>query len=201
MVPDWIVTPGGNLGNAGAFGKAFVELFTLGLIKKKPRLAIIVAEGANTLATLVNKRGLQWKDSGWDQGIVDDYYAELDRTHAKPQTVASAIAIHRPANLPKALRSLATMNGVVRAVNDEAILDAKAVVAQGSFAAASLPQPVWQGRNCYVKRRIGAGESVVCLLTAHGLKDPDVTVGYHMGPQPGKYAQQPVAVANEAGRS
>lgn len=200
MVPDWIVTPGGNLGNAGAFGKAFEELHTLGLINKKPRLAIIVAEGANTLATLVNDRGLVWNDGAWDQSIVNDYYWELDRTHAKPQTVASAIAIHRPANLPKALRSLATMNGVVRAVSDEAILDAKAIVAQGSFGCEPASAASVAGARLLRQQGvIGRDDSVVCLLTAHGLKDPDATVGYHMGPQPGKYAQQPVPVANEAG--
>jgi threonine synthase len=199
MVPDWIITPGGNLGNAGAFGKAFDELFDLGLITKKPRLAIIVAEGANTLATLVNQRGLHWNEGDWDQSIIDDYYAELERSHAKPQTVASAIAIHRPANLPKALRSLAHLNGVTRAVSDEAILDAKAIIAQGSFGCEPASAASVAGAKLLREEGvIGRDESVVCLLTAHGLKDPDVTVQYHMGTPAGKYAQQPVVVANNA---
>ncbi|MFC1597422.1 threonine synthase, partial [Planctomycetota bacterium] len=59
-VPDWIVVPGGNLGNSSAFGKAFGELKELGLIDRVPRLAVINAAGANTLYELVEKRGLRW---------------------------------------------------------------------------------------------------------------------------------------------
>src|SRR2546421_9177792 len=50
--PDWIVVPGGNLGNASAFGKAFLELSELGLIDHVPRLAVINAAGANTRCEL-----------------------------------------------------------------------------------------------------------------------------------------------------
>lgn len=198
-VPDWIVTPGGNLGNAAAFGKAFQELHTLGLIKKIPRLAIIVAKGADTLEQLVNHRGLQWNDGEWDHSIVDNFYAELDRTHAKPNTVASAIAIHRPANLPKALRSLSFMNGVVRSVSDEAMLDAKAQVAQGGFGCEPASAASVAGAKLLIEEGvIQPSERVVCLLTAHALKDPDVTVQYHMGTMPGRFAHQPIAVANDA---
>ncbi len=60
QVPDWIVVPGGNLGNSSAFGKAFVELKQLGLIDRIPRLAIINATGADTLTDLVNNKKLAW---------------------------------------------------------------------------------------------------------------------------------------------
>ena len=50
QVPDWIVVPGGNLGNSSAFGKAFAELKQLGLIDRVPRMAIINATGADTRA-------------------------------------------------------------------------------------------------------------------------------------------------------
>src|SRR6516162_525067 len=59
-VPDWIVVPGGNLGNVSAFGKAFLELMDLGLIKRPPRLAVINAAGANTFFQLYEKLGLRW---------------------------------------------------------------------------------------------------------------------------------------------
>jgi threonine synthase len=198
-VPDWIVTPGGNLGNTAAFGKAFLELHELGLIARLPRLAVIVAAGANTFDQLVNQRGLHWNEGEWDQSIVDEYYAELDRQHAQPKTVASAIAINRPANLPKALRAVAFLNGVVRAVSDEAILDAKAQVAMGSFGCEPASAASVAGAKQLIEEGIiEPGQRVVCLLTAHALKDPDVTVGYHMGTHPGRFAQQPKAVANEA---
>src|SRR5205085_8771555 len=52
QVPDWIVVPGGNLGNVSAFGKAFRELADLGLIRRRPRLAVINAAGANSFYQL-----------------------------------------------------------------------------------------------------------------------------------------------------
>jgi len=58
--PDWIIVPGGNLGNCSAFAKAYMELKELGLVKKVPRLAIINASGANTLHVLVNNYGVKW---------------------------------------------------------------------------------------------------------------------------------------------
>ncbi len=61
-VPDWIVVPGGNLGNSSAFGKAFAELKEIGLIDRVPRLAVINAAGADTLYELYENRGLRWNE-------------------------------------------------------------------------------------------------------------------------------------------
>src|SRR5205823_1296483 len=119
QTPDWIIVPGGNLGNCSAFGKAFEELKLLGLIKKVPRLAVINASGANTLFTLVAKQDLSWNGGRYDQTMVQKMYAAMDESNYSPHTVASAIEISRPVNLPKALRALGTMNGVVREVSDE----------------------------------------------------------------------------------
>src|SRR5688572_27216162 len=58
--PDWVIVPGGNLGNCSSFGKAFAELLELGLIDRAPRLAVINAVGANTLYELYENRGLRW---------------------------------------------------------------------------------------------------------------------------------------------
>jgi len=60
--PDWVVVPGGNLGNSSAFGKAFMELKELGLIDRIPRLAVINASGADTLDVLYNQRDLRWNE-------------------------------------------------------------------------------------------------------------------------------------------
>src|SRR5947209_4737637 len=59
-VPDWVVVPGGNLGNVSAFGKAFLELAELGLLKRVPRLAVINAAGANTFYQLTERLRLRW---------------------------------------------------------------------------------------------------------------------------------------------
>ncbi len=70
-VPDWIVVPGGNLGNSSAFGKAFAELKELGLIDRVPRLAVINAAGANTLFELYERRGLRWNGGTPDDALAD----------------------------------------------------------------------------------------------------------------------------------
>src|SRR5438477_8032968 len=75
--PDWIVVPGGNLGNVSAFGKAFIELGELGLIARPPRLAVINAAGANTFYQLHEKRGLRWNGGRPDQAISEGYFHDL----------------------------------------------------------------------------------------------------------------------------
>ncbi len=140
-VPDWIVVPGGNLGNSSAFGKAFSELKELGLIDRIPRLAVINAAGANTLYELFERRGLRWNGGRPDEQIVTDYYAELDAAHRRADTIASAIEINRPVNLEKCLRALDVCDGVVREVTEQEILDAKAQVAPAGWAVNRLVRP------------------------------------------------------------
>jgi threonine synthase len=125
-VPDWVVVPGGNLGNVSAFGKAFMELSHLGLIDRVPRLAVVNAVGANTLFQLVERRGLRWEQGRPNQRVIDEYYKLLEREGRKAATLASAIEVNRPVSLPKALRALEFCGGVVRDVPDQGILDAKA---------------------------------------------------------------------------
>ncbi len=132
-VPDWIVVPGGNLGNSSAFGKAFMELKQLGLIDKVPRLAVINAAGADTLDVLFNERDLHWNHGRPAMEKACYYYDELDASKAKADTIASAIEINRPVNLKKCLRALAICDGVVRKVDDQDILDAKAQVGAGGI--------------------------------------------------------------------
>jgi threonine synthase len=74
--PDWVVVPGGNLGNSSAFGKAFLELKQLGLIDRIPRLAVINAAGANTLYQLHEKHGLRWNGGQPDLQMIDAFYDE-----------------------------------------------------------------------------------------------------------------------------
>src|SRR4029450_13772637 len=86
----------------------------LGLVKKLPRLAIVNASGANTLNELVSRRGLKWNGGKWDVTTAQKLYAGMDEANYHPHTIASAIEISRPVNLPKALRALDVMDGVVR---------------------------------------------------------------------------------------
>ena len=180
--PDWVVVPGGNLGNCSAFAKAFNELHKLGLIDRIPRLAVIQAAGANPLHTLVNDRGLTWNDGRFDMATVKQYYGELDTADTHAHTIASAIEIGRPVNLPKALRALDIMDGVVREVDDETILEHKAMV--GRFGFGCEPASAASVAGAHLLREEGVIDRdarVVCILTGHELKDPDATVKYHTG--------------------
>src|SRR5436309_1376370 len=102
-VPDWIVVPGGNLGNVSAFGKAFAELADLELIDRLPRLAVINAAGADTFFQLYERFNLRWNQGRWDVKLVDGYYGGLDAERIRAATIASAIEINRPGSLPQAL--------------------------------------------------------------------------------------------------
>jgi threonine synthase len=183
-VPDWIVVPGGNLGNSSAFGKAFSELHCLGLIDRLPRLAVINAGGADTLYQLHQVRGVRWQNGRGDMTAVDEYYASLDREHKKASTIASAIEINRPVNLRKCLRALDCCDGVVRQVSDQEILDAKAQVGAGGIGCEPASAASVAGaRLLAAEGLIQPGERVVCILTGHQLKDPTATVAYHSGDQ------------------
>ena len=180
--PDWIVVPGGNLGNCSAFGKAFAEMKELGLVKKIPRLAVINAGGANTLNTLYNQHNLRWNGGNYDQSVIQNLYAGMDESNYYPHTVASAIEISRPVNLPKALRALDFMNGVVREVTDDEILEHRAMVARWGFGCEPASGASIAGMHKLMDEGIiGSDETVACILTGHELKDPNVTVKYHTG--------------------
>lgn len=180
--PDWIIVPGGNLGNSSAFGKAFAELHELGLIKRIPRLAIVNASGANTLNELFSRREMRWNGGHYDPTIAQTLYAGMDESGYYPHTVASAIEISRPVNLPKALRALETMNGVVREVTDEEILEHRALAARFGFGCEPASAAGIAGlRKLMEEQVISPSDSVVCILTGHELKDPNATVMYHTG--------------------
>jgi threonine synthase len=178
--PDWVVVPGGNLGNCSAFGKAFMELAELGLVPRVPRLAVINAGGANTFYQLTEKHGVKWNNGRPDRAKIDDYFREMTAANRRASTIASAIEINLPVNLPKALRALDRMNGVVREVTDQEMLDAKAKVGAGGFGCEPASAASVAGaRKLRAEGVIGKDERVVCILTGHQLKDPTATVAYH----------------------
>jgi len=182
QVPDWVIVPGGNLGNSSAFGKAFAELYELGLIRRIPRLAIINAIGANTLYQLHEVQGVCWNKGRVDNKAIENYYAKMDAEHIRARTVASAIEIGRPVNLKKALRSLEVCNGVVRQVSDEQIIEHKAMIGRYGFGCEPASAASVAGLHLLLDEGvISPSETVVCILTGHLLKDPDATVAYHSG--------------------
>jgi threonine synthase len=210
-VPDWIIVPGGNLGNCSAFGKAFMEMKMLGLIDRIPRLAVINAAGANTLHQLYHHRGLRWNEGRVDCEILGQFYGEMNEGNVKARTVASAIEIGRPVNLAKALRALDVMSGVTRQVTDDEILESRAMVARWGFGCEPASAASIAGlQQLLADGTIGKSERVVCILTGHELKDPNETVKYHTGidmkavqdtaprSEPhGKLSNRPIAVADD----
>jgi threonine synthase len=196
-VPDWIIVPGGNLGNSSSFGKAFGELKELGLIDRVPRMAIINATGADTLFDLVNNKDLAWNDGRINQQIIDDYYADLTARNFSPHTCASAIEISRPVNLSKCLRAIDICDGVVRAVTDEEICDAKAVIGKWGLGCEPASAATIAGlKNLRAEGVIDSSERVACVLTGHPLKDPSLTVNYHKD-RLGQFSNPPIEAAND----
>ena len=207
-VPDWVVVPGGNLGNSSAFGKAFSELVEIGLINRTPRLAVINAAGADTLYRIVNQEKIAWNGGRVDEARIEAFYKQMDSENRRAKTLASAIEINRPVNLKKCLRALEWTGGVVEKVTDQEILDAKAQVGAGGFGCEPASAASLAGvRKLRAAGVIGKDERVVCVLTGHALKDPHATVAYHTkvgaeltedygayGVRTAAYANRPVAV-------
>ena len=161
QVPDWIVVPGGNLGNSSAFGKGLLEMYEVGLIDRLPRVAIVQAEGANPLYRHVNGGFKRYEP-------------------VKAQTIATAIKIGNPVNLQKAIRTLEWTGGVVEEVSDQQIMDAKAIVDGVGIGCEPASACSVAGTRKLVERGIiKRGDTVVGVLTGHVLKDPEATIGYH----------------------
>jgi threonine synthase len=164
--PDWIILPGGNLGNTAAFGKALRELRALGLIGKTPRLAVIQAEGAAPFADLWSR-----KEDGADLDPV---------TH--PETLATAIKIGDPVSWPKALSEVASTSGVVERVSEQEIADAKAVIGACGIGCEPASAATLAGIRKLTSRGIVAHDAdAVAVLTGNVLKDPDYIYRYHTG--------------------
>ena len=159
--PDWIVLPAGNLGNTAAFGKALAELHALELIDRVPRLAAIQAAGAAPFA-LSFARGF------------------AERVKVEPRTVASAIRIGDPASFDRAVKAIRTTNGVVLALPDEELLEAKAIVDASGIGCEPASAASVAGVRQLVRQGVMSADArVVAVLTGHVLKDPEAALEYH----------------------
>lgn len=160
-VPDWIVVPGGNLGNSSAFGKALLEMQEVGLIDSLPRVAVIQAEGAAPFANA--------------------FAHEFDSFEpVTAETIATAIRIGNPASYAKAVRTVVKTNGWVAKVSDQKIMDAKARIdAVGIGCEPASAATVAGVRDLVELGVIMPQDEVVCVLTGHVLKDPQVVIDYH----------------------
>jgi threonine synthase len=192
--PDWIVYPGGALGNTSSCGKSLMELYEWGWIKKIPRIAVVNSEGANTLYNLYNGKfediELRWNKGVPDSEIIKRYYSYMDKNGIKPKTKATAIQIAKPANILKGLRALEFTNGVVTQVSDQEMMDEMALVGLNGFdcemASGAVPAGV---RKLIAEEIIKKDDVVVGILTGRQ-KDASIPVDYHKNPQ-NKFANPP----------
>jgi threonine synthase len=164
-VPDWIVLPGGNLGNTSAFGKGLRELRDLGLIDRLPRIAVIQAEGASP--------------------FYDLWYSQ-DRSRLRPvthpETLATAIKIGDPVSWPKALHEVEASGGIVEKVSEQEIADAKAIIGRCGIGCEPASAATLAGiRKLTSAGVIRSNSDVVAILTGNVLKDPNYIHEYHLG--------------------
>jgi threonine synthase len=164
-VPDWVVLPGGNLGNTSAFGKGLREMKELGIIDRLPRLAVIQAAGAAPFYDL-----MQAADR-----------SEL-RAVGHPETLATAIKIGDPVSWPKALHEITATGGVVEQVSEQEIADAKAVIGRAGIGCEPASAATLAGIRKLTSAGVMAADAdVVAVLTGNVLKDPDYIHRYHTG--------------------
>jgi len=177
-VPDWVVVPGGNLGNVYALSKGFQMMRELGLIDRVPRLACAQASQANPLY-----RAFQ---AGW----------ESYEPQTAGKTLASAIQIGSPVSIDRAIRALDAHDGIVEEASEQALMDACARADRAGLftcphtgvALAALIRLVEAGT-------IASDDRVVVVSTAHGLKFADTKVAYHSSNLEGitaKHANAPI---------
>jgi threonine synthase len=190
--PDWIVLPGGNLGNVSAFGKGLREMREMGLIPRLPRLAVVQAAGSAPFY---------------------DLFHATDRTalHAvgHPETLATAIKIGDPVSWPKALHEVTTSGGTVERVTEQEIADAKAVIGKCGIGCEPASAASLAGlKKLRAAGIVPSGADVVAVLTGNVLKDPDYIYRYHTGQleAPDKtrikpnFGNEPTVVPNDPAR-
>jgi len=153
--PDWIVVPGGNLGNTSSFGKAINEAFEAGWITKKPKIATIQAEGANPFY----------------QSYKKDFRESVTVT---AETIASAIRIGNPVNFAKAVNSITSTEGIVEQVTEKEIMTAKRFIdGQGIGCEPASACSLAGIKKLISKGVIKNSDKVVGILTGNMLKDTD----------------------------
>jgi len=190
--PDWIVLPGGNLGNISALGKGLRELKGLGFIDRMPRLAVIQAEGAAPFYNFMCAPG-----------------PGAFRAVPSPDTLATAIRIGDPVSWPKAWNEVAGSDGVVERATETEIADAKAQIGLCGIGCEPASAATLAGiRKLTTAGVIDKEADVVAVLTGNLLKDPDYVYKYHTGQLAtatgvevkGSYQNRPVVVPNDPDR-
>jgi threonine synthase len=161
-VPDWVVLPSGNLGNAAALYAGFRLMKELGVIARLPRLCVAQAANADPMYRA--------------------FAAGKDVVEATPakKTLASAIQIGNPVSAPRAMAALKAMNGVVEEASEDELADA---CARADRTGLYTCPHTGVALACLFKLRergvIAPDERVVVISTANALKFTEFKLGYH----------------------
>ncbi|MCI0455009.1 MAG: threonine synthase [Candidatus Dadabacteria bacterium] len=184
-VPDWVIIPGGNLGNVSALGKGFIIMYELGLINKLPRIVCAQAQRANPLYLSYLK------------GFKEFHPVKAERT------LASAIQIGNPVSVNKAIKILKMFDGIVEQASEDELSNASALVDRtGTFNCPHTGVAIATFLKLLERKVIKANDRVVIISTAHGLKFVEFKIGYHQGRLEGvtsRYANAPVELPPDLG--
>jgi len=160
-VPDFVIIPGGNLGNVSALGAGFEMMRQLGVITKKPRIVAAQAAAANPLYLAYM--------NNWSFNAV----------HAQP-TQASAIQIGNPVSIQKAIRTLKGYNGIVEQATESELAEASSRADRtGMFNCPHTGVALAALIKLRERGVITPTDRVVVISTASGLKFTDFKLGYH----------------------
>ena len=161
-VPDWVVIPGGNLGNVTALGKGFGEMQAMGIIDRLPRLVVAQAAHANPLYL----------------SFLDDF--KTFNVQKAQKTLASAIQIGNPVSLERAQRTLQKFSGIVEQATEDELANAAARADRtGLFTCPHTGVALAVLFKLVDRKHISSTDKVLVISTAHGLKFPDFKIDYH----------------------
>ncbi len=183
-VPDWIVIPGGNLGNVSALGLGFDMMLRLGMIDRLPRICCAQSSRANPLyrSYLSN-------------------FEQFEPVKAE-KTLASAIQIGNPVSIWKAIKTLKKTRGVVEEAGEQEIVDACAAADREGLLTCPHTGVALAALEKIARRGLIEPEHrVVVISTAQGLKFPRFKIDYHWGKQDSMEAHRanpPVKVRDSA---
>ncbi len=179
-VPDWIIIPGGNLGNVSALGLGFLMMLELGIIDKLPRIACAQAERANPLYR------------SYQTG-----FTEFQAITAQA-TQATAIQIGNPVSIHRAVRVLKRFDGIVDQATETELADAAARADRtGLFNCPHTGVALAVLTKMVERKQVQPDDRVIVISTANGLKFPDFKVAYHnvaSGEPSPRYLNAPVAL-------
>ena len=162
--PDWVIVPGGNLGNITAIGLGFLMMRDLGVIQQLPRLVCAQAASANPLY------------KSYLTG-----FAEYEPVQASP-TAASAIQIGNPVSVGRAIPILKEFDGIVEQATEGELAHAAAQADRtGLFSCPQTGVALAAMLKLVERKEIRRNDRVIVVSTANGLKFVDFKVAYHNG--------------------